>query len=115
MSTGAAAIRPDDPITLALHLPGGDPAELAGRILARLEASGHSEADLPDLALCEPESVSLASLVAAADAVLVDPQSAGRPDLCRRARRLLEAGPEGLLDYAAAVRSGPLRYAGRTR
>jgi glycosyltransferase involved in cell wall biosynthesis len=102
----AAAVRPDDPITLALHLPEGDPAELAGRILARLETSGHSEADLPDLALCEPESVSLASLVAAADAVLVDPQSAGRPDLCRRARRLLEAGPEGLLDYAAAVRSG---------
>ncbi|HEX6458945.1 MAG TPA: glycosyltransferase [Thermoleophilaceae bacterium] len=100
----AAAVRQEDPITLALHLPAGDPAVLAGRILARLEAAGHSEHALPDLALCEPDSVTLASLVAAADAVLVDPASAGRPELCRRARRVLHATPEGLLDYAASVR-----------
>ena len=100
----AAAVRQEDPITLALHLPAGDPAALAGRILARLEAAGHREDTLPDLALCEPESVTLASLVAAADAVLVDPASAARPELCRRARRVLDATPEGLLDYAASVR-----------
>jgi hypothetical protein len=102
----AAAVRPADPITLALHLPeGGDPNALAERVLGRLHAAGHSDDDLPDLALPEPGSVSLASLVAGADAVLVDPASVGRPDLCRRARRVLEASPEGLLDYAAAVRS----------
>jgi glycosyltransferase involved in cell wall biosynthesis len=102
----AAAVRPADPITLALHLPeGGDPNALAERVLGRLHAAGHSDHDLPDLALPEPGSVSLASLVAAADAVLVDPASVGRPDLCRRARRVLEASPEGLLDYAAAVRA----------
>jgi glycosyltransferase involved in cell wall biosynthesis len=94
----ASAVRHEDPITLALHLSAGDPAELAGRILGRLTAAGHSEDTLPDLALCEPESVSLASLVAAADAVLVDPASADRPELTRRARRVLEASPEGLLD-----------------
>jgi glycosyltransferase involved in cell wall biosynthesis len=97
----AAAVGPDDAVTLALHLPAGDPTALAGRILARLEAAGISEDQLPDLALCEPDSVSLASLVAAADAVLLDPTSISRPELTRRARRLLHATPEGLLDYAA--------------
>jgi glycosyltransferase involved in cell wall biosynthesis len=99
-----AAFGSDDPVTLALHLPDGDPAELAGRVLGRLQAAGISEDDLPDLALPEPESVTLASLVAAADAVLVDPASVGRPELSRRARRLLVT-PEDLLDYAAGVRA----------
>jgi hypothetical protein len=100
-----AAVGPHDPITLALHLPGGDPSELAGRILGRLTAAGRAEDSLPDLALCEPDSVSLASLVAAADAVLVEPASAGRPELTRRARRVLMATAEDLLDYAAEIRA----------
>ena len=100
----AAALGSQDPVTLALHLPAGDPSELAGRILARLQAAGLAEDELPDLALCEPDSASLASLVAAADAVLVDPSDAGRPELTRRARRVLLAVPEDLLDYAAALR-----------
>jgi glycosyl transferase family 1/glycosyl transferase family 4 len=101
----AAAFGPADDVTLALHLPAGDPAALAARILARLEAAGHGEAELPDLALCEPESVSVASLVAAADAVLVDAARANRPELCRRARRVVPATAEGLLDYASALAS----------
>jgi glycosyltransferase involved in cell wall biosynthesis len=98
----AAAFGPADDVTLALHLPAGDPAALAVRILARLEAAGHREADLPDLALCEPDSVALASLVAAADAVLVDVAQAERPELCRRARRIVRATADELLDYAAS-------------
>ena len=99
-----AAFGSNDPVTLALYLPDGDPAELAGRVLGRLETAGISEDDLPDLALPEPESLTLASLVAAADAVLVDPASVGRPELSRRARRLLVT-PDDLLDYAAEVRA----------
>jgi glycosyltransferase involved in cell wall biosynthesis len=102
----AAAVGQDDPVTLALHLPEGDPGALAGRILAHLEAAGHSEDELPDIALCEPDSATIASLVAAADAVLIHPDDAQRPELCRRARRLVYATPEGLLDYAASIRAG---------
>jgi glycosyltransferase involved in cell wall biosynthesis len=101
----SAAFGSDDPVTLALHFDGDDPAELAGRIMARLQAAELPEDNLPDLALPEPDSVSLVSLVAAADAVLVEPASAGRPELSRRARRLIVAGPEDLLDYAAEIRS----------
>ena len=86
-------------------LPAGDPSGLAGRILAHLEAAGTREDDLPDIALCEPDSAPLASLVAAADAVLIHPGEAERPELCRRARRLVHATPEGLLDYAAQFRA----------
>jgi len=100
----SSAFGSDDPVTLALHLSDGDPGELAGRIMARLQAAGLAEDNLPDLALPEPDSVSLASLVAAADAVLVEPASAGRPELSRRARRLIVAAPEDLLDYAAEIR-----------
>jgi glycosyltransferase involved in cell wall biosynthesis len=99
----SSAFGSDDPVTLALHLSDGDPGELAGRIMARLQAAGLAEDNLPDLALPEPDSVSLASLVAAADAVLVEPASAGRPELSRRARRLIVAAPEDLLDYAAEI------------
>jgi glycosyltransferase involved in cell wall biosynthesis len=100
----ASAFGGDDPVTLALYLPDQDPTQLAGRIMARLEAAGLAEDDLPDLALCEPDSASIASLVAAADAVLVDPASAGRPELTRRARRVVMAVPAELLDYAAELR-----------
>jgi len=102
----AAALGPDDPVTLALHISSGDPNAIATRIMGRLEAAGHPEDALPDLALCEPDGAALASLVAAADAVLLDAGSGARPELCRRARRLLDASPEGLLDYAAEVKSG---------
>jgi hypothetical protein len=100
----SAAFGSDDPVTLALHLAEGDPAELAGRVLGRLQAAGLAEDELPDLALPEPSSVTLASLVAAAGAVLVDPGSNGRPELTRRGRRLLVT-PEDLLDYAAELRA----------
>jgi glycosyltransferase involved in cell wall biosynthesis len=99
-----AAFGPEDPVTLALYLPAGDPAVLAGLVMSRLQAAGIPEDELPDLALPEPESVSLASMVAAADAVLVDPASIGRPEVSRRARRLLVT-PEDLLDYVAEVRA----------
>jgi hypothetical protein len=101
----SAAFGSDDPVTLALHFTGDDVDGLGGRIMTRLQAAGLDENDLPDLALPEPGSVSLASLVAAADAVLVEPAPAGRPELSRRARRLIVAGPEDLLDYAAEIRS----------
>jgi hypothetical protein len=101
----SAAFGSADSITLALHFTGDDPGELGGRIMARLQAAGLDEDNLPDLALPEPGSVSLASLVAAADAVLVEPASAGRPEVSRRARRLIVAVPEDLLDYAAEIRS----------
>ena len=73
-------------------------------MLGRLQAAGLAEDELPDLALPEPSSVTLASLVAAAGAVLVDPGSNGRPELTRRAQRLLVT-PEDLLDYAAELRA----------
>jgi glycosyltransferase involved in cell wall biosynthesis len=103
LSAWATAVGPDDPVTLALQLSEGDAAALAGGILAALERAGHSEEALPDLALCEAGSASLESLVAAADAVLIDSTNE-RPALTRRARALLCAVPTELADFAEALR-----------
>jgi hypothetical protein len=103
LSAWATAVGPDDPVTLALQLSVGDAAALAEGILAALERAGHSEEALPDLALCEAGSASPESLVAAADAVLIDGTNE-RPALTRRARALLSAVPTDLADFAKALR-----------
>jgi glycosyltransferase involved in cell wall biosynthesis len=97
LSAWARAFGPDDPVTLALHVPGGDAERLGARIAARLEAHGHAEDSLPDLALCRPGGGPLAGLVAAADAVLLD-GAERRADLTRRAARLLAADDAAELD-----------------
>jgi glycosyltransferase involved in cell wall biosynthesis len=110
----AAAIGDDDPVTLALYLPAGaDPSVLAPRILDSLDSAGLAQDKLPDIALCEPESASLPSLVAAAGAVLV-PEGATPPAaLVRRAQQVLSAVPQELSAYAAGLRDSlPRRIAG---
>jgi glycosyltransferase involved in cell wall biosynthesis len=97
------AIGAADPVTLALHLPdGSDVDTLVSRIGARLAAAGLDEERLPDLAICEPGSATLASLVAAADATLLPDGGAAGPELTRRSRRLLRA--DELADFAASLR-----------
>jgi glycosyltransferase involved in cell wall biosynthesis len=103
LAAWASAVGPDDPVTLALQLSEGDAAALAGGILEALERAGHSEDSLPDLALCEAGSASLESLVAAADAVLIDSMRE-RPELTRRARALLCALPAEIADFVEALR-----------
>jgi hypothetical protein len=80
-----------DDVTLALYVE-GDADAIGGRIMARL--AGRDESQLPDLALVVPSSVSLAALATSADAVLIDGSTdpASRPELLRRARRILPAG-----------------------
>jgi hypothetical protein len=101
----ASIVGPDDPITLALALDrfAGDPDELAARVLARLDAAGHPADRLCDLALCPPGEWELVGLVAAADAVVLDPGQAARPDprLTRRARRVLVTGGEDIPAFRA--------------
>jgi glycosyltransferase involved in cell wall biosynthesis len=104
LSAWAEAVGPDDPVTLALRLSDGDAAAVAEGILRALERAGHSEESLPDLAVCESDSAPLASLVAVADAVLLDGTD-DRPELTRRARALLPAVPSQLADYVEGVRS----------
>jgi hypothetical protein len=88
----------DDPITLALHVPDADAEAIGGRIVASLEAVGHAADELPDLALCPYSSASAIALAASADAVLADAAAdrSGRPDLFRRAPRVVDATPESL-------------------
>jgi hypothetical protein len=82
---------PDDDVTLALYVE-GDADAIGGRIMAHL--AGRDESTLPDLALVVPSSVTLAALAASADAVLTDGPTdpAARPELLRRARRIVAAG-----------------------
>jgi hypothetical protein len=86
---------------------------LAPRILDSLDSAGLAQDKLPDIALCEPESASLPSLVAAAGAVLV-PEGATPPAaLVRRAQQVLSAVPQELSAYAASLRDSlPRRIAG---
>ena len=108
LSAWAGAVSPEDPITLALRLPEeADAAALAEGILSALERAGHSEDTMPDLALCDSADAPLASLVAAADAVLLDGTN-DSPELTRRARTLLTAVPSELADYVDALRSPSL-------
>ena len=77
-----------DDITLALYVD-GDADAIGGRIMAHL--GGRDESALPDLALVVPSSVSLTALAASADAVLsATPDPASRPELLRRARRVVD-------------------------
>jgi glycosyltransferase involved in cell wall biosynthesis len=89
-----------DPVTLALHSGGQEPEELAAKILGHFEASGLPTEALPDLMLCL-RSIALADLVAAADAVLVDERDRTRPELVRRAMRVVTAEPGNLAPLRA--------------
>jgi glycosyltransferase involved in cell wall biosynthesis len=109
----AEAFGPQDPVTLALHVPSGDPEQLGERILAALRTAGHDDEALPDLALCEPGAAGIAALVARAGAVLLGAGDDGRPELTRRARRLLRPTAADLRAFAADVRAQrPLAAAG---
>jgi hypothetical protein len=61
--------------------------------------AGRDESKLPDLALVVPSSVSLIALAASADAVLTDGSTdpASRPELLRRARRIVAAADRSAL------------------
>ena len=99
-----AAAGPSDDVTLALYA-GGDAGQIGERIMAHL--TSHDESQLPDLALVEPSSVGLAALAATADAVLTDGPTdpASRPELLRRAQRIVPAGDRDAL----AALAGELR------
>jgi glycosyltransferase involved in cell wall biosynthesis len=91
-----------DPITLALHCGGRDADELAQTILQRLAALGRDSEALPDLMLCA-QQLDLNDIGAAADAVLVDHGDADRPELVRRALRVVTADVEGISALRAAI------------
>jgi hypothetical protein len=84
-----------DPITLALQCGGRDPDELARTILQRLAALGRDPEALPDLILCA-QQIDLSDIGAAADAVLVDHRDADRPELVRRALRVVTADADSI-------------------
>jgi len=85
-----------DDVTLALYVD-GDADAIGARIMGRL--AGRDESQLPDLALVVPSSVSLIALAASADAVLTDGSTdpASRPQLLRRARRIVPAADTAAL------------------
>jgi hypothetical protein len=89
-------------VTLALHVPDADAERLGGAIVAALEAAGHPADSLPDLALCPQSEATAFALTASADAVLAD--SSDRPDLYRRARRVLRT-PDDVRTFAEALHS----------
>ena len=92
-----------DDVTLALYVD-GDADAIGGRIMARL--AGRDEVGLPDLALVVPGDVTLTALAASADAVLTDGPAdpASRPELLRRARKIVPATREAVEQYASATR-----------
>jgi hypothetical protein len=98
LAAWAGAVSADDPITLALHVPDAGAEAIGGRIVASLEAAGHAADELPDLALCPYSSASAIALAASADAVLADAATdrSARPDLFRRALRVVDATPASL-------------------
>jgi glycosyltransferase involved in cell wall biosynthesis len=84
-----------DPVTLALCCGERAADELAGTILERLAALGRDPELLPDLMLC-PSHIDLNDIGAAADAVLVDHCDLHRPELVRRALRVVTADADGV-------------------
>jgi hypothetical protein len=103
LATWAVHVDADAPVTLALHVPDEQAEELGGRIVAGLEAAGCPADTLPDLALCPYSEASAIALAASADAVLADPGAdrSARPDLFRRARRVIDGTPDAVRQYAA--------------
>jgi glycosyltransferase involved in cell wall biosynthesis len=98
LATWAGAVLATDPVTLALYVPDADAEAIGGRIVASLEAAGHAADTLPDLALCPHSEAPAIALAASADAVLADPATdrSARPDLFRRARRVVDATPDSV-------------------
>jgi hypothetical protein len=107
LATWAVQLDPSDPVTLALHVPDAEAEALGGRIVASLELAGCPADALPDLALCPHSEASAVALAASADAVLADAGAdlASRPDLFRRARRVIEATPDAVRAYAEELRA----------
>ncbi len=87
----ADAFTEQDEVTLALHCGEEDPDELAERIMQCVNQLELSPTSLPDLMLCRPD-IQLQDLVCAADVVLVDDIDINRPELVRRALRVVPAG-----------------------
>jgi glycosyltransferase involved in cell wall biosynthesis len=106
LTAWASAVSADDPVTLALHVPDADAEAIGGRVVASLEAAGHAADTLPDLALCPFSEATAVALSASADAVLADAATdrSARPDLFRRARRVVEANPESVRALVAEWR-----------
>jgi glycosyltransferase involved in cell wall biosynthesis len=92
-----------DDVTLALYVA-GDADAIGRRVMARL--AERDQSSLPDLALLEPGSVSLVALAASTDAVLTDGSTdpASRPELLRRARRIVRTtDPESIRALAEEI------------
>jgi glycosyltransferase involved in cell wall biosynthesis len=100
LTAWARAFQGTSSVTLAMPCGSDDPDELAPRILACLNATGVEERSLPDLMLCQAD-IALADLVAAADIVVVDMADRDRPELVRRALRVVGSDP-GALDALRA-------------
>ena len=100
-----AVFGPDDDVTLALYAQ-GDTDAVGAAVMAHLD--GRDEATLPDLALVVPSTVTLAALAASADAVVVDgsPDATARPELLRRARRIVTSGDPTALAALRAELAG---------
>ena len=102
-----------DPVTLALYCGAHDPEALAEQIMVRLAEAGLDPQLLPDLMLCRPE-IQLQDLVAAAVVVLVDESQRSRPELVRRALRVVAPDPASLLGLRAELISdAPSRCAAK--
>jgi hypothetical protein len=93
----------NDDVTLALYVD-GDADAIGAHIMGRL--AGRDESTLPDLALVVPSSTTLGELGASADAILTDGplDPAERPELLRRARRIVAADAESIRALASELR-----------
>jgi glycosyltransferase involved in cell wall biosynthesis len=91
-----------DPVTLAVHCGDRAPDELAQTILQRLAELGRDPEALPDLMLCA-QHVDLNDIGAAADAVLVDHCDIERPELVRRALRVVTADADEVSALRATI------------
>jgi glycosyltransferase involved in cell wall biosynthesis len=107
LTAWAEIVAVDDPVTLVLPAAGEDPERLVERILARLAADGLDLEALPDLLMCGAQTTP-ADVLVAADAVLLDPGDAGRPELTRRAPRVVHAAPQALRALRAELAGEPV-------